>query len=56
MNNEGVKKSAILLLSLGSDGAAEVCKFLSPKNSYIQGQDKSISDGVISILYNMHKF
>ncbi len=31
MNNEGVMKSAILMLALGEEEAAEVMKFLSPK-------------------------
>ena len=30
-NNEGVHKAAILLMSLGEDDAAEVFKFLGPK-------------------------
>ena len=31
MNEAGIQKSAILLLSLGAEVAAEVCKHLSPK-------------------------
>ncbi len=31
MDNDGLKKSAILLMSLGEQEAASVLKFLSPK-------------------------
>src|SRR3978361_11892 len=31
MSNEGVQKAAILLMSLGEDDAAEVFKFLGPR-------------------------
>lgn len=60
MNNEGVKKSAILLLSLGSDVAAEVCKFLSPKEVQRIGEEMAIIGGisrteVADILEDFHK-
>ena len=31
MNEEGVRKSAILLMTLGEDAAVEVFKYLGPK-------------------------
>lgn len=37
MSDEGVERSAILLMSLGEEGAAEVLKFLGPKEVQILG-------------------
>jgi flagellar motor switch protein FliG len=41
MNDEGLSKSAILLMSLGEEEAAEVMKFLSPKEVQRLGQTMS---------------
>ena len=38
MNDEGLSKSAVLLMSLGEEEAAEVMKFLSPKEVQKLGQ------------------
>ena len=46
MNEQGIRKSAILLLSLGEDVAAEVMKQLSPKEVQAIGQAMSSIKGV----------
>lgn len=46
MNEEGVQKSAILLLSLGADVASEICKHLSPKEVHKIGEAMANIPGV----------
>jgi flagellar motor switch protein FliG len=60
MDAEGVKKSAILLLSLGSDVAAEVCKYLSPKEVQRIGEEMAMIGGISrdvmsEVLIDFHK-
>lgn len=46
MNEEGVQKSAVLLLSLGADVASEICKHLSPKEVHKIGEAMAHMPGV----------
>ena len=46
MNEDGVQKSAILLLSLGAEVASEVCKHLSPKEVHKIGEAMANITGI----------
>lgn len=61
MNEDGLRKSAILLLSLGAEVAAEVCKHLSPKEVHKIGEAMASMPGVSrdqvnDVLVEFHDF